>query len=151
MEHHRGGSFFPCVIAGCQRTQQGHWDNTRSPSAPFRPRRYPAPRFEHHPRRELHTEEDADSSAEDDAHQNYHTCHLCSLTLAAQAAGGITEGICGCLLSGSLLLTNFGQLICCTENNPHPMLHTLRKVRQLPDIVATTLATDDACPLHSLQ
>jgi hypothetical protein len=113
--------------------------------------RYPAPRFEHHPRRELNTEEDADSSPEDDVYQDYRTCHLRSLTLTEQAAGGITEGICGCLLSGGFLLTDFGQLFCCTENDPHPMLHTLRKVRQLFDIVAITLATDDACLLHSFQ
>jgi hypothetical protein len=31
------------------------------------------------------------------------------------------------------------------------MLHTLREVREILDIVAITLATDDACPLHSFQ
>lgn len=130
---------------------KGHRDNTRSRSTPIAPVCYPAPRLEHHPRCELNAEEDANSSAPDDAHQNYHTCHLRFLPLTQQAAGAITEGICGCLLSGAFLLTNFGQLFCCTENNPHPMLHTLREVRQLLDIVAITLATNDACPLHSSQ
>lgn len=122
--------FFHVSSRLLRERNKGHRDNTRSRSA---------------------TEEDANNSAQDDAHQDYRTCHLCALTLTQRAAGAITEGICGCLLSGAFLLTNFGQLFCCTENNPHPMLHTMREVRQLLDIVAITLATNDACPLHSSQ